>query len=327
MTDIEGSQSAEPFVKVPVALLAMVERRDLSERAAMLYILLLTHVNTKRGDYKVWPSRRKLARKMLFTVTRSVDRYIAELVDAKLILRDHRWRADDMISDTNMYTLLLIPSGGSAGENTTPPPAETSVSAAQGVVLSGTLRGSALANTGIVLPGAPELEEVELEEEVQDLSPREVGSVIQAAVPARVETRENDPPEPKTEPKHPRAVYEAMTTCGADQVETDVLVPAILGMLIKKPAGAGWWRTVAENGDLDRYVAAARREVAKASARVAAAAARPEAPPLKVSVPPPTIQEVLRTQAAARAAAKSARLAAEEEARQRREQLLKEVIR
>lgn len=168
-----ASAPVDPFVMVPLDLLAMVADGKLSKNAAWLYVLMLTHLNQRRGDTKVWPSRRKLAERMNLSQTRGVDRYIAELEHAGLIERDRR--RDGRVNDTNLYTLRLTCSGGSALQSTTPRPAKAVVQAGQGVVRSSApgsapdrTRGSAQERTGVVRHNAPELDPDELKQRQQD---------------------------------------------------------------------------------------------------------------------------------------------------------------
>lgn len=172
MTDGEPQ---EPFVKLPFEVLDLVAAGKLTMQAGWLYALMMTHLNYKRADRKVWPSRRSLAERMRFKNIRAVDRYITELVEAKLIERERR--CDDVkVNDTNMYTLLLV--------------CETKEP--EGVVSASTLpsapqntRGSALENTRVVSHSAPELEELQLDEEQLDqrsLSPGHEPTVAASSV-------------------------------------------------------------------------------------------------------------------------------------------------
>ncbi len=70
--------------------------------------------------------------------------------------------------------------------------------------------------------------------------------------------RERDEKSPMTKPNSPgyfTAAYEALAVCGVEYAEAEQLIPRIVG---GQPKGAGWWRTIANNGDLAGHVADAR---------------------------------------------------------------------
>lgn len=166
--DADEPLVADRFVQLPIELFDLVAEGKLSKNAAWLYALLLGHVNRKRGNTKVWPSRKHLARRMRMTQTRAVDRYIDELVDAGLMDRDRRRNGE--VNDTNLYTLKLTVLGGSAQESTTR--RGNGDDAADGVVHSPALpsaqpstRGSAQENKGVVHSRAPEPDEAKPHEE------------------------------------------------------------------------------------------------------------------------------------------------------------------
>jgi hypothetical protein len=87
----------------------------ISDRAVRLYGLLVRRAN---ADDQCFPSRRLLAKQMSCSVA-SVDRALAELVDAGAIRREHQFI--DGRQTVNLYTILATPAapvmrGGRTGE-------------------------------------------------------------------------------------------------------------------------------------------------------------------------------------------------------------------
>ena len=220
--------SGDPYVAVPMGLFDLVADRKISKNAAWLYALLLGHVNRKRGDAYVWPSRRKLADRMGMSETRAVDRYLDELIDAGLVHRDHRRKGN--VNESNRYELLLLPGvGGSAQMNTTP----------EGGSAQPSTRGSAQTNTrvvlnqtpGVVLNSAPELKEVELEEfepeeNQPSLSAREDEQAAEPSTPDEGQERERDGLD-FLDPKHRAEARLYVGKLGYDGAERDYLIKDI----------------------------------------------------------------------------------------------------
>src|SRR5215510_5231496 len=167
MTSANEPPPEDLFVKVPVALIAMVEAGELKPAEAWMFVLLLKHVNTKRagqGDTNVWPSQKTLAPGMGIAPTSSdkLAKYVDKLVKKKLITKTPRRRNGMKIS--NLYKLNIPSSARTHQTVGTEPPAETVVSAAQDVP---TERGVRTYRTGGYVPTerGGELKELELEEE------------------------------------------------------------------------------------------------------------------------------------------------------------------
>lgn len=95
------------FVIVPSALRTFVAEGGLSRDAGWLYFVLLSHHNRGRKDDDVWPSRAVLAREMGMTKPDSVDKYLAELRDAGLIVSEQRRRSGNM-KTSSKHTLRLV---------------------------------------------------------------------------------------------------------------------------------------------------------------------------------------------------------------------------
>jgi hypothetical protein len=97
------------FVLVPADLVAMVAERKISKEAGWLYIVLLGHHNRTRKDNDVWPSRQVLAEGMGLSKPQSVDKYLAELRDAGLIVSEQRKRAGTFNTSSKHTLLLFVP--------------------------------------------------------------------------------------------------------------------------------------------------------------------------------------------------------------------------
>jgi hypothetical protein len=151
------------FVAVPAQLPELVKDGAVSRDAAWLYVILLSYVNRSARTARVWPARKSLATAMGLRAPRAVDRYLAELERAELIVIERRKRPDG-VNETSVYVLRLLWDGGSAPQNTTPRPAETSVVAAQGVVPASAPGVVPASAPGVVLHSAHDLEEVDPEE-------------------------------------------------------------------------------------------------------------------------------------------------------------------
>lgn len=144
---MSATEDETQHIRLPVEIQDLVFAGKLTINAGWLYGLLLRHINYKRGDTHVWPSRSNLAKRMQFKNARAVDRYLDELADACLIEKERRRNGE--VNDSNRYTLLLVswpknlaPEGGSAPQPTTP---------------------GALEHTTLVRHSAPELDEPQLD--------------------------------------------------------------------------------------------------------------------------------------------------------------------
>lgn len=98
--------STPTFVLVPTDLIDIVSAGKLTKEAAWLYVVLLSHHNRQRRDNDVWPSRQVLADKCGLKKPQSVDKYLAELREAGLIVSERRKRSSDM-NTSSKHTLLM----------------------------------------------------------------------------------------------------------------------------------------------------------------------------------------------------------------------------
>ncbi|THJ75382.1 helix-turn-helix domain-containing protein [Candidatus Frankia alpina] len=85
---------------------------SISMQAKTIYWMLSAHV--KRRDRAAWPSRESLAEWCGFGQARSVDRYLAELVDLGAI-EIYRTRSADGLRTRNRYTVQEYPPDGYQG--------------------------------------------------------------------------------------------------------------------------------------------------------------------------------------------------------------------
>lgn len=97
------------YVLVPADLVALVAEGRLTKEAAWLYIVLLGHHNRARKDNDVWPSRAVMAQGMGLKKPQSVDKYLAELREAKLIVSEERRRAGAFNTSSKHTLLLFVP--------------------------------------------------------------------------------------------------------------------------------------------------------------------------------------------------------------------------
>lgn len=116
---------------VPIELIGMVADLKISKNAALLYVVLLSYVNHKRGDFVVWPSRETLAFQLGVKKAESIDAYMAELKAAGLVTSTERRNGKERLP--NLYTLHLTSSVGGTKNGATPPPAKTGKDAGHGV--------------------------------------------------------------------------------------------------------------------------------------------------------------------------------------------------
>lgn len=82
----------------------------ISARAQALYWQLALHLNRRRGDRIVFPSRQNLANRLGFTQPRTIDRYLTELIQVGAIDK-HTTRTSARRS-RNFYVLHLEPRPG-----------------------------------------------------------------------------------------------------------------------------------------------------------------------------------------------------------------------
>jgi len=220
-----GTNSSDGlFVRLPLAMLDLVADGKVSKNAAWLYVLLLSHVNWKRGDAKVWPSRRSLAERMNMAQPRAVDRYVEELKDAGVLSVDRR-KVAGAGNDTNLYTLLLLPPPPSAQERTTPSAPQSTTPSAQ-------------ERTNLVSGSAHELDEPQLDEVQQDETPAE------REMPAKQASQRQTADE---------AGFEILTTrYGYNTAEAQHLISVLhrrYGIF-----SAEWWYTAYRNGSLSERI-------------------------------------------------------------------------
>jgi hypothetical protein len=241
----------DPFVKLPAELIGMVADGRLSITAAWLYVLLLSHVNYKRRDGKVWPSRKTLATKLQLKTARAVDRYVTELTKAGLIERERR--VDGKANDTNMYTLAVVcwppedatdPEGGSAPQST------------RGGALANT-RGSAPQNTGVVLPRAPELDRSELDRSELDEEELDQPSLSAGHEPTVAASSVNAPQPREREAdfsdhQFPTMEHRILAKYGWLDKQADHLIKALTERY--DIWGTGWWITADKNGTLPERI-------------------------------------------------------------------------
>jgi hypothetical protein len=101
--------SAVRFVLVPVSLIEQVERKEISRDAAWLNVVLLSHVNRKRGDSEVWHTRETLAPEMGVSKASNIDKYIKGLESVGNIKVERR--VVGAHKTRNRYTVLnVVPS-------------------------------------------------------------------------------------------------------------------------------------------------------------------------------------------------------------------------
>ncbi|MER7166756.1 hypothetical protein ABT336_11930 [Micromonospora sp. NPDC000207] len=169
-------------VRLPTEIQDLVYEEKLTIHAGWLYGLLLRHLNYKRGDAHVWPSRSNLAKRMRFKNARAVDRYLDELAEAGLIEKERRRKGE--VNDTNRYTLLLVSwpkehSGGSEPQHTTP---------------------SGLENTTLVRHSTPELDGRQLDEGELEERSDQSGSPSGRSAPSGAGEREIEHDDPWSAP-------------------------------------------------------------------------------------------------------------------------------
>lgn len=105
------ASSVDRFVLVPADLVALVSDKKIGKEAAWLYVVLLSHHNRTRGDNDVWPSRKLLSEEMGFSEKsgpKAVDKYLAELRNAGLIISQRRSSPWDNGNTSSLHTLTLI---------------------------------------------------------------------------------------------------------------------------------------------------------------------------------------------------------------------------
>lgn len=225
--EIIGGRQPAPYSKAPIWLMFVA-----SPKARALYDVLAAHVNPV-GDPLVWPTREILAELMDLKQARAVDPYLRELEKAGAIDIIHRRSANGM-NDKNVYVIHHEPPDGYEGPRSmadfyrlrkavvpggdvvrssalpaelgNPTTTETEnrtiggencVCAGRPVVRSSAPR-SALQRTVVVRSSAPEVEQVEVEQEpllpqpphepsrVTHVSPREEeGETTEATPPSR----------------------------------------------------------------------------------------------------------------------------------------------
>lgn len=101
--------SAVRFVLVPVSLIEQVERREISRDAAWLNVVMLSHVNRKRGDSEIWHTRETLAPEMGVSKASNIDKYVKGLEAAGNIKVERRKVGKHR--NKNRYTVLnVVPS-------------------------------------------------------------------------------------------------------------------------------------------------------------------------------------------------------------------------
>lgn len=101
--ELTGGQRP-PFTMLP----DWVALSGISPGAQALYWQLSLHINHARGDRTVFPSRDSLARRLGFRQTRSVDRYLAELVKVGAVTK-YTARVADGLRARNRYVLHQQP--------------------------------------------------------------------------------------------------------------------------------------------------------------------------------------------------------------------------
>lgn len=101
------------YVQVPLWIVFS----GVSPTALALYNLFAAHVNARRGDREVWPSRPDLAGWLSLKKASSVDRYITELVDLGAV-DVHRRRTRDGMRTRNQYVIHFEPPPGHTGPRT-----------------------------------------------------------------------------------------------------------------------------------------------------------------------------------------------------------------
>lgn len=112
-----------PFTKVPNIVIKAVIDKQISQSAGWLYTVLASHLNGKRGDATVWPSRQTLAAEMGMSKPAAVDRYLTELIDVGLVVKTKT--SIGGMQARNRYRLTQTISVRSPHLGTTEPPAET----------------------------------------------------------------------------------------------------------------------------------------------------------------------------------------------------------
>ncbi|MFC4049033.1 helix-turn-helix domain-containing protein [Actinomadura syzygii] len=88
----------------------------ISARAQALYWQLAVHLNRRRGDRVVFPSRQNLAARLGFSQARTIDRYLTELIEVGAI--DKRTTRTSGMRSRNFYVLHLQPRPGYQGPRT-----------------------------------------------------------------------------------------------------------------------------------------------------------------------------------------------------------------
>lgn len=102
-------RSQDRYVLVPADLVGFVAEGKISKEAGWLYVVLLGHHNRSRKDNDVWPSRAVLAQGMGLSKPQSVDKYLAELREAGLIVSEQRKRAGNFNTSSKHTLLLTVP--------------------------------------------------------------------------------------------------------------------------------------------------------------------------------------------------------------------------
>ncbi|HLL69081.1 MAG TPA: hypothetical protein VK453_25700 [Micromonosporaceae bacterium] len=112
------------YVAVPTAVVRMLADGRIHHTAFALYSVMLSKVNRKRGDRVIWPSKETLAGELNMKKADNLDKYIAQLEAAGLVLKQRR--RESRTKTTNRY--VLASTGGHVsippGEGVSIPPDE-----------------------------------------------------------------------------------------------------------------------------------------------------------------------------------------------------------
>jgi hypothetical protein len=103
-----AGDEADRYVAVPIKLLDALTERAITPAAFSLAVVMLSHVNRKRGDWVIWPSRQILASKMRLRKADNIDKYVRELEKADLIKVERRQEARTKTKNRYDLTALAV---------------------------------------------------------------------------------------------------------------------------------------------------------------------------------------------------------------------------
>jgi hypothetical protein len=230
-----AGDEADRYVAVPIKLLDALAERAITPAAFSLAVVMLSHVNRKRGDWVIWPSRQILASKMRLRKADNIDKYVRELEKADLIKVERRQEA--RTKTKNRYDLTAL----AVRVREIPPKQGPSIPPDQGVLIP--------PGKG---PSIPPGEGVELEEVNQLNKPRESAA---GASSSSSRSRREDDDEARAQTKikerkdrqHRAAVRDIVRRLDTDEECAEAAIAYVRDVVLES--------TGEVIGAIDRYVA------------------------------------------------------------------------